>query len=90
MKNLRSSRMKNMTRNLNSSDANTAVTALPNSYKNADLQGKIFEGKDLSNLDFTGTKINSASFKDAILNYSDFTGTQNTAYGIPPNVDFEN
>lgn len=88
MKNLRSGRIKNtIPDNLNS--FNTIVTALTNSYKNRDIQGQIFDGKDLSNLDFTYTQINSASFKKAILDNSDFTKTQNTAYGIPPNVDFE-
>ena len=90
MKNLRSHRIKNIIRNLNSSNSfDTTVTTVTKSYKNADIQGKIFDGQDLSNLDFTSTEINGASFKKAILNYSDFTFTQNTAYGIPPNVDFE-
>ena len=90
MKNLRSHRIKNIIRNLNSSNSfDTTITTVTKSYKNADIQGKIFDGQDLSNLDFTSTEINGASFKKAILNYSDFTFTNNTAYGIPPNVNFE-
>jgi uncharacterized protein YjbI with pentapeptide repeats len=85
MKNLRSGHMKNLRFNFN-----TTVITVTNSYKNADIRGEIFkEGQDLSNLDFTNTQINSASFKKAILNNSDFTKTDNTAYGIPPNVTFK-
>ena len=85
MKNLRSGHMKNLRFSFN-----TTVITVTNSYKNADIRGEIFkEGQDLSNLDFTNTQINSASFKKAILNNSDFTKTDNTAYGIQPNVTFK-
>ena len=85
MKNLRSGHMKNLRFSFN-----TTVITVTNSYKNANIRGEIFkEGQDLSNLDFTNTQINSASFKKAILNNSDFTKTDNTAYGIQPNVTFK-
>jgi uncharacterized protein YjbI with pentapeptide repeats len=91
MKNLRSARMKNI-RVLESSFNAMVVTLTSKkiSYENDDISGTTFkEGEDLSNLNFINTNINSAVFYRTILNYSDFTKTNNTADGIPPNVTFK-